>query len=98
MSGADQSAGRKRKPFYRAVQSPGNSFIPASLHQRLAQCPEHGETIIGQIKEFSSLNLSTHRSFINAFVYIIAAITAYQINPIKPKLILQPRYYLETTA
>jgi hypothetical protein len=29
---------------------------------------------------------------------IIAAITAYQINPFKPKLNLQPRYQLETTA
>jgi hypothetical protein len=51
-----------------------------------------------KIKEFSSLNLSKHRSVINAFVHIIAAITAYQINPIKPKLNLQPRYQLETTA
>ena len=50
------------------------------------------ETIIGHIKEFSSLNLSKHRSAINAFVHIIAAITAYQINPFKPKLNLQPRY------
>jgi hypothetical protein len=46
------------------------------------------------IKEFSSLN--QHRSVINAFVHIIAAITAYQINPFK--LNLQPRYQLETTA
>jgi hypothetical protein len=50
------------------------------------------------IKEFSSLNLSKHRSVINAFVHIIAAITAYQINPFKPKLNLQPHYQLETTA
>ena len=48
------------------------------------------------IKEFSSLNLSKHRSAINAFVHIIAAITAYQINPFK--LNLQPCYQLETTA
>ena len=53
---------------------------------------------IGHIKEFSSLNLSKHRSVINAFVHIIAAITAYQINPIRPKRNLQPRYYLETAA
>jgi dolichol kinase len=53
------------------------------------------ETIIGHIKEFSSLNLSRHRSAINAFVHIIAAITAYQINPFKPKLNLQPRYQLD---
>jgi hypothetical protein len=46
------------------------------------------------IKEFSSLN--QHRSVINAFVHIIAAITAYQINPFK--LNLQPCYQLETTA
>jgi hypothetical protein len=44
------------------------------------------------IKEFSSLN--QHRSAINAFVHIIAAITAYQINPFN----LQPCYQLETTA
>jgi hypothetical protein len=55
-------------------------------------------TIIGHIKEFSSLNLSKHRSVINAFVHIIAAITAYQINLFKPKLNLQPCYQLETTA
>jgi hypothetical protein len=53
---------------------------------------------IGHIKEFSSLNLSKHRSVINAFVHIIAAITAYQINPIRPKRNLQPSYQLETTA
>jgi hypothetical protein len=46
------------------------------------------------IKEFSSLN--QHRSAINAFVHIIAAITAYQVNPFK--LNLQPCYQLETTA
>ena len=45
-----------------------------------------------------TLNLSKHRSVINAFVHIIAAITAYQINPFKPKRNLQPSYQLETTA
>ena len=53
---------------------------------------------IGHIKEFSSLNLSKHRSVTNAFIHIIAAITACQINPFKPKLNLQPRYRLQTTA
>ena len=33
------------------------------------------------IKEFSSLNLSKHRSAINAFVHIIAAITTFLIFP-----------------
>jgi hypothetical protein len=43
------------------------------------------ETIIGHIKEFSSLNLPRHRAPINAFLHLIAALTAYQLNPIKPK-------------
>ena len=43
------------------------------------------ETIIGHIKAFSSLNLPKHRSVTNAFIHIIAAITAYQLNPIMPK-------------
>jgi hypothetical protein len=73
--------------------------LPLSLEDRaLLNARNMAETIIGQIKEFSSLNLSKHRSVINAFVHIIAAITAYQINPIKPKRNLQPSYQLETTA
>ena len=73
--------------------------LPLSLEDKaLLNARNMAETIIGHIKEFSSLNLSKHRSVINAFVHIIAAITAYQINPFKPKLNLQPRYQLETTA
>jgi hypothetical protein len=44
------------------------------------------ETIIGNIKEFSGLNLPKHRSVTNAFLHIIAALTSYQLNPLKPKL------------
>src|SRR4051812_11524324 len=73
--------------------------LPLSLQDKaLLNARNMVETIIGHIKEFSSLNLSKHRSVINAFVHIIAAITAYQINPFKPKLNLQPRYQLQTTA
>jgi Transposase DDE domain len=54
------------------------------------------ETIIGSIKQFSSLNLPKHRLPINAFLHILAAITAYQINPIKPKLV--PTYPLAIPA
>src|SRR3954447_13260730 len=79
--------------------------LPMSLHDKaLLKARNMAETIIGQIKEFSSLNLANnlakHRSVINAFVHIIAAITAYQINPFKPKpkRNLQPRYRLQTTA
>src|SRR5918995_1149149 len=67
--------------------------LPISLEDKaLLNARNMAETIIGHIKEFSSLNLSKHRSAINAFVHIIAAITAYQINPFKPKLNLQPCY------
>src|SRR5919112_6309381 len=73
--------------------------LPISLHDKaLLKARNMAETIIGHIKEFSSLNLSKHRSVINAFVHIIAAITAYQINPFRPKRNLQPRFHLETTA
>jgi len=43
------------------------------------------ETIIGHIKEFSSLGLPKHRSVCNAFTHIIATVVAYQINPLPPK-------------
>src|SRR4051812_12103482 len=69
--------------------------LPMSLHDKALL---NARNMADNIKEFSSLNLSKHRSVINAFVHIIAAITAYQINPFKPKLNLQPRYQLETTA
>lgn len=45
------------------------------------------ETIIGHIKEFSSLRLPKHRSVFNAFTHITAAIIAYQINPLPPQSI-----------
>ena len=38
------------------------------------------ETMIGHIKEFSSLRLPKHRSVFNAFTHITAAAVAYQIN------------------
>ena len=44
------------------------------------------ETIIGHIKEFSSFNLPNHRAPTNAFLSLIAALTAYQLNPIMPRL------------
>jgi hypothetical protein len=73
--------------------------LPLSLQDKaLLNARNMAETIIGHIKEFSSLNLAKHRSAINAFAHIIAAVTAYQINPFKPKRNLQPRYQLETTA
>jgi hypothetical protein len=56
------------------------------------------ETIIGSIKQFSSLNLPKLRLPINAFLHMSAAMTAYQINLIKPKLKLAPTYPLAIPA
>ena len=56
------------------------------------------ETIIGNIKQFSALDLSKHRLPLNAFLHILAAITAYQINPIKPKFKLPSTYPLAIPA
>jgi hypothetical protein len=46
------------------------------------------ETIIGHIKEFSSLRMPKHRSVPNAFTHLTAAILAYQLNPLAPKTCL----------
>ena len=69
--------------------------LPMSLQDKALL---NARNMADKIKEFSSLNLSKHRSVINAFVHIIAAITAYQINPFKPKRNLQPRYRLQITT
>ena len=65
-------------------------FIETKLRERMKipvfHDDQHGTAIV------------TAAAVINAFVHIIAAITAYQINPFKPKLNLQSRYQLETTA
>lgn len=45
------------------------------------------ETIIGHIKEFSSLRLPKHRSVFNAFTHITAAVIAYQLDPLPPQQI-----------
>jgi hypothetical protein len=60
--------------------------LPLSMTDKmLMNARNMAETIIGHIKAFSSLNLPKHRSPINAFLHILAALTAYQINPIKPE-------------
>ena len=56
------------------------------------------ETIIGNLKQFSALNLPKHRLPLNAFLHLLAAIIAYQINPIKPKFKLAPTYPLALPA
>jgi hypothetical protein len=59
---------------------PGSFFDKALLNGRNIV-----KTIIGHIKEFSSLRLPKHRSVFNAFTHIIAAVVAYQINPLPAK-------------
>jgi hypothetical protein len=62
--------------------------LPISMIDKmLLNTRNMAETIIGKIKLFSSLNLPKHRLPINAFLHILAAITAYQINPIKPDIL-----------
>jgi hypothetical protein len=61
--------------------------LPLSMTDKmLLNARNIAETIIGHIKAFSSLNLPKHRSPINAFLHVLAALTAYQLNPIKPDI------------
>jgi hypothetical protein len=60
--------------------------LPVSfLDKALLNGRNIAETIIGHIKEFSSLRLPKHRSVYNAFTHITAAVVAYQLNPLQPK-------------
>jgi len=68
--------------------------LPRALpDQVLLNARNMAETMIGRIKPFSSLNLPQHRLPLNAFLHILAAVTADQINPIKPKFKLPSTYY-----
>ncbi len=61
--------------------------LPLSMTDKLLlNARNMAETIIGSIKAFSSLNLPKHRSPINACLHILAAVAAYQLNPIKHNL------------
>src|SRR5215472_15009682 len=60
--------------------------LPVTLTDKLLlNARNMAETIIGHIKAFSSLNLPKHRAPLNAFLHLLAALTAYQLNPIKPQ-------------
>jgi len=63
--------------------------LPMTIEDKmLLNARNMAETIIGHIKAFSSLNIPKHRSITNAFIHTIAAITAYQLNPIQPRNLL----------
>jgi hypothetical protein len=65
--------------------------LPLTLTDKLLlNARNMAETIIGHIKAFSSLNLPRHRAPINAFLHLLAALTAYQLNPIKPDVSFLP--------
>jgi len=66
------------------VRSNMKSLPVSFLDKALLNGRNIAETIIGHIKEFSSLRLPKHRSVFNAYVHITAAIIAYQINPLPP--------------
>jgi hypothetical protein len=60
--------------------------LPVTLTNKLLLNRRNlAETIIGHIKAYSSLNLPKHRAPLNAFLHLLAALTAYQLDPIKPE-------------
>jgi len=65
--------------------------LPLTLTDKLLlNARNMAETIIGHIKAFSSLNFPKHRAPLNAFLHLLAALTAYQLNPIKPDVSFLP--------
>src|SRR5690349_7161526 len=73
--------------------------LPVTLIDKLLlNARNMAETIIGQIKAFSSLNLPKHRAPINAFLHLLAALTAYQLKPVKPPASCFPRLTLSAAT
>jgi hypothetical protein len=69
--------------------------LPLSMTDKmLLNARNMAATIIGHIKAFSSLNLPKLRAPINAFLHLLAALTAYQLNPIKPDVFFFPLHSL----
>jgi hypothetical protein len=67
------------------IRSNMKSLPVSFLDKALLNGRNIAETIIGHIKEFSSLRLPKHRSVFNAFTHVTAAIIAYQIDPLPPR-------------
>ena len=67
------------------VRSNMKSLPVSFLDKALLNGRNIAETIIGHIKEFSSLRLPKHRSVFDAFTHFTAAIIAYQIDPLPPR-------------
>ena len=77
---------RRGLALFTRVRKNMKSLPISLLDKALLNGRNMAETIIGKIKAFSSLNLPKHRLPINGFLHILAAVTAYQINPIKPDI------------
>jgi Transposase DDE domain len=89
---------RRGLTLFTRVRKNMKSLPLAMPDKLLLNARNMAETIIGSIKQFSSLNLPKHRLPLNAVLHLVAAITAYQINPIKPKFKLPSTYPLTISA
>ena len=74
---------RRGLALFTRVRKNMKSLPISMIDKMLLNGRNMAETIIGKVKAFSSLNLPKHRLPINGFLHILAAVTAYQINPIK---------------
>jgi hypothetical protein len=90
---ADQLLRRGLTLFTR-VRKNMKSLPLSMIDKMLLNARNMAETIIGHIKAFSALNLPKHRAPINAFLHLLAALSAYQINPIKPDVSFFPLHSL----
>lgn len=75
---------RRGLALFTRVRKNMKSLPISMIDKALLNARNMAETIIGKIKVFSSLCLPRHRLPINGFLHILAAIAAYQINPIPP--------------
>ena len=75
---------RRGLALFTRVRKNMKSLLLSMTDKLLLNARNMAETIIGAIKAFSSLNLPKHRLPINGFLHIMAAVTAYQLDPIKP--------------
>jgi len=77
---------RRGLALFTRVRKNMKSLPISMIDKMLLNRRNMAETIIGKVKGLSSLNLPKHRLPINGFLHILAAITAYQLNPIKPEV------------
>jgi Transposase DDE domain len=75
---------RRGLTLFTRVRKNRKSLPISMIDKMLLNGRNIAETIIGNIKGFSSLNLPKHRRPINGFLHLMAALVAYQLDPIKP--------------